>query len=344
LDLLAAFPDEQALLHSAAQEQLAVRKRLAKFSTEHLWEEFQRYGANGMDDDCNFECDDNDNDDDYEIWLIKELVKRPDLPINEIMACLNTQFADDDESFMELYLCELVGELKLDAGLPFLLRCLAKENELLNEEASEALVKLGTAETVQALEALYPQGTPDFRIYAANVLMNIKLPEAEMALIGLWRNEADPVIAAILAAGLCKLLSVQAIPLIREMIYQGYECDLVCLEEKLYVNCLINGKDLPEMPEWRELIADNFAELDSWDDDDGDCSCDCDDCDCHCDEDDEDYGETPDDDTEVEDWDDDEADSAPKPHVEQRSVIKIGRNDPCPCGSGKKYKKCCLGK
>ncbi|MHC4292236.1 MAG: SEC-C metal-binding domain-containing protein [Planctomycetota bacterium] len=20
---------------------------------------------------------------------------------------------------------------------------------------------------------------------------------------------------------------------------------------------------------------------------------------------------------------------------------KVGRNDPCPCGSGKKYKKCC---
>jgi len=24
--------------------------------------------------------------------------------------------------------------------------------------------------------------------------------------------------------------------------------------------------------------------------------------------------------------------------------VKIGRNDPCPCGSGKKYKKCCWGK
>ncbi|MFM5522365.1 SEC-C metal-binding domain-containing protein [Aeromonas jandaei] len=22
--------------------------------------------------------------------------------------------------------------------------------------------------------------------------------------------------------------------------------------------------------------------------------------------------------------------------------IKIGRNEPCPCGSGKKYKPCCL--
>ena len=23
-------------------------------------------------------------------------------------------------------------------------------------------------------------------------------------------------------------------------------------------------------------------------------------------------------------------------------MIKVGRNDPCPCGSGKKYKQCCL--
>jgi preprotein translocase subunit SecA len=28
---------------------------------------------------------------------------------------------------------------------------------------------------------------------------------------------------------------------------------------------------------------------------------------------------------------------APKP---VRSAAKVGRNDPCPCGSGKKYKKC----
>ena len=25
----------------------------------------------------------------------------------------------------------------------------------------------------------------------------------------------------------------------------------------------------------------------------------------------------------------------------QREAPKVGRNDPCPCGSGKKYKKCC---
>jgi preprotein translocase subunit SecA len=24
-----------------------------------------------------------------------------------------------------------------------------------------------------------------------------------------------------------------------------------------------------------------------------------------------------------------------------KKEVKVGRNDPCPCGSGKKYKKCC---
>ena len=26
---------------------------------------------------------------------------------------------------------------------------------------------------------------------------------------------------------------------------------------------------------------------------------------------------------------------------QRRPVPRVGRNDPCPCGSGRKYKKCC---
>jgi len=32
--------------------------------------------------------------------------------------------------------------------------------------------------------------------------------------------------------------------------------------------------------------------------------------------------------------------SASQPH--RRTAPRVGRNDPCPCGSGKKFKKCCL--
>jgi SEC-C motif-containing protein len=31
------------------------------------------------------------------------------------------------------------------------------------------------------------------------------------------------------------------------------------------------------------------------------------------------------------------------PKTEKRNQPKVGRNDPCPCGSAKKYKKCCGG-
>lgn len=30
--------------------------------------------------------------------------------------------------------------------------------------------------------------------------------------------------------------------------------------------------------------------------------------------------------------------------VPVRREVSAGRNDPCPCGSGKKYKKCCIQK
>ena len=41
---------------------------------------------------------------------------------------------------------------------------------------------------------------------------------------------------------------------------------------------------------------------------------------------------------------DDKATSKIQPKVHQKPKKNVGRNDPCPCGSGKKYKKCCLNK
>ena len=37
------------------------------------------------------------------------------------------------------------------------------------------------------------------------------------------------------------------------------------------------------------------------------------------------------------------AQAAARPQSYERAGPKIGRNDPCPCGSGKKYKRCCGG-
>ena len=46
------------------------------------------------------------------------------------------------------------------------------------------------------------------------------------------------------------------------------------------------------------------------------------------------------------DWDGEEDFSRPYEPMEPfvREKEKVGRNDPCPCGSGKKFKRCCMGK
>ena len=38
------------------------------------------------------------------------------------------------------------------------------------------------------------------------------------------------------------------------------------------------------------------------------------------------------------------ADGSSEEALTPRRVDKVGRNEPCPCGSGKKYKKCCWNK
>jgi preprotein translocase subunit SecA len=38
---------------------------------------------------------------------------------------------------------------------------------------------------------------------------------------------------------------------------------------------------------------------------------------------------------------DDDAPIPDAPVEQAKSTGTVGRNDPCPCGSGKKYKKCC---
>jgi uncharacterized protein YecA (UPF0149 family) len=43
--------------------------------------------------------------------------------------------------------------------------------------------------------------------------------------------------------------------------------------------------------------------------------------------------------TEMEWWACFDQEPPPRPEVSKRG--KIGRNEPCPCGSGKKYKRCC---
>ncbi len=106
----------------------------------------------------------------------------------------------------------------------------------------------------------------------------------------------------------------------------------------LEILAAIHGRDIPEMPELvrhreenRERIR-KFMEANPrhWNEYEDELGVDAEDDDL-----DEDLEE---------DYEDDRPIKPPPFLPFRREKPKVGRNDPCPCGSGKKYKKCCLEK
>ncbi|WP_276607968.1 SEC-C metal-binding domain-containing protein [Bacillus sp. BHET2] len=201
-------------------------------------------------------------------------------------------------SFKGIYTVYMAGEVR-EASVVSELVNLFKDEEkedLVLEEVANALVKIGTAEVVREVEKVALYGNTYF--YTLDVLGRIKTDEAEKALLTLFNQTDDITAKTLISDYLCQQLSTDAIPKISAFLEEGYDEGMLCLEESLYVNCIMNDIAHPKLPEWKRLIEE--IELQSMDE---------------------------------------------QPFLVSQPVQngeKVGRNDPCPCGSGKKHKKCCL--
>jgi preprotein translocase subunit SecA len=106
---------------------------------------------------------------------------------------------------------------------------------------------------------------------------------------------------------------------------------------------MITEEDVLELESWVGSTSSDEDEDDDDEDDDGE-----DDDEDEDDDDDEDNEDDDEDGDEDDDGFDEDAERADYMDYEpQAPVMRLdftGRNQPCPCGSGKKYKKCCLGK
>ncbi|MFI8688046.1 SEC-C metal-binding domain-containing protein [Rossellomorea sp. NPDC077527] len=225
--------------------------------------------------------------------IIHELVKKGEIKSWEV------QIKEDElVGFEIVYTVYMAGEIREESVISQLVNLFKNEeaDDLLLEEVANALVKIGTEQVVQEVEKVALYGNTYF--YTLDVLGRIKTKEAEKALLRLFNQTDDITAKTLISDYLCQQLSTDAIPKVEAFLEEGYDENMLCLEESLYVNCVMNGIDHPKLDEWRNLIEE--VEHHSL--------------------------------------------------VEQPLLVpqpvqtgdKVGRNDPCPCGSGKKYKKCCL--
>lgn len=212
-----------------------------------------------------------------------------------------------------------------------------EENEALTHQLSFAIAELAAPQDLPRIVSLWESSDRDKRSYIMEGVGHLRFPEAEPVLLNFARSSEDATDKTMGAVGLCEMLSTseESRQFIAGMIErEEFDVTFADLEQVAVPLGIIQGLPFPNETEWRKRLSDPnartarrralFREK---------------------------HG----------DWADvferlrsvaQENRQSPLREPSRLSTgdepvrltraKTVGRNDPCPCGSGKKYKKCCL--
>jgi preprotein translocase subunit SecA len=126
-----------------------------------------------------------------------------------------------------------------------------------------------------------------------------------------------------LGLGLCKLFSARGIPMVLSLLKYGYDSMLVNLNEAVYANHIVNNLKHPDMHIWEKSIREDEERVRNAKN--------------NISKGNFDIAQLKEN-FQIFQNKKQETDKLNKFYA---SGFKVGRNDPCPCGSGKKFKNCC---
>ena len=231
-------------------------------------------------------------------------------------------YENNPMTWMECFAARMAGEMRLEAAVPLLVGKLKGDGgDSLNQECERTFVKVGTDAAVEAVCQGFAAAPWHYRLYASGSLADIRSDLVVTKSLELLEQEqSGEMVEANLIRATLQNFSSDGIERACRYTRAG---DLEVRRELLAAATLI-GVSFPELAEWkaeekrrmedrrqrRRVVLTAPAPT-----------------------------------------------RPPKPLppaiqnlVDPAPVLpisrkeKVGRNDPCPCGSGKKYKKCCLGK
>ena len=254
------------------------------------------------------------------------------------------------QSWMPIFALDLLGKSRHTDSIDRLIRTIEHRENVWDDaaasEAAEALIRIGGNDVIDAMAALMQRHEPSWNGSLCDYVANLRTPAVETIIVAELLRCVDPGDATMVATTLVDLCTTDPVALdkMREMVNTGTWStimsdpipDLIALAE-------ITGWSPPELPHWRDIenlparkselqhefrkhvlggntdieqIMDRLRDKFDFD--------------------------APDDSTaDFEDMDSFPTIQHAAPTTFVRESPKIGRNDPCPCGSGKKYKKCC---
>ncbi len=305
-------------------ERIHRRRRLLAWPAEKLWNELEDLAERSQDRYVG-EIDHELSDD------LVEALSRHEEPSTARLR----ELIGRTEGWLETFAVDLAGARRERELVPTLVDKFHIDTDYLLERVQTALVRIGDRAAVQRIRSAFPSADWNYRNYASGVLADLKSEESEEALLELLSTERDGGLRVLVCLGLCQQFSERGLAAVLGEIRAGYEPGYASLEEEVLPAAQLLGVELPEAAEWRAraeaeraslegrsrgLGANWGALLEEWDD----------------------SSEGFEDDLLDDPWDDsfgDPLDAGVGGY--RRAEPKVGRNAPCPCGSGRKFKKCC---
>ena len=297
-------------LEDEAKKVISERIAFRSQSPEELWHELEAF-CNRSD-----KLDTVPDDLDLADHLVEVLGRHPEFAAPKALAILSGKPTHD---WLELCAVRLAGELRLQDAIPPIIVLHDDADDWVFEDGHRALVKIGGDQVVEELARAYPEGSTDLRSTAASVLESVHSDLSVQTCLRFFETEQDHHIRCSLIQSALLNFTTEAIEPARQLILKTpLDPEVIEVRTDLLTACKVLGERFPEIDEWTEAAKNDVEFRKDW------------------------YRKNVIDLDEFEVEDEEELDEPPPDTVVRQA--HIGRNDPCPCGSGKKFKKCCLNK
>lgn len=332
--LLRPFAAELLQMYALGlSEEYALRENLefATWNAEQCWAELERIVALGKGEDGaeNIPFDRAER-------LVQAMSRLPDPGIDRVLTGLAVHHPEESEQvWMECSLVQLAGELRLGEAVELLVRKWHEQYfEPLFQDVYKALKQIGTEEVVTAIGSGFAEAGVEYRMWGADCLESIRGDACVRLALELLETQKESTIRTMLASSLLKNFSEEGLEKVRQQILAGEHDDgRAVLESCMVASAKVMGITFPEFARWdanakasrretqRRVAAREkpFSKAQS--------------------------GTI----ASIPSPPASKAPPEPKalpvpPQTVPPPTINAGRNDKCPCGSGKKFKVCCMNK
>lgn len=261
-DIRLVFPRAEVIfatphLDRKERHSLGERFTMAGWDADACWNALQQFCEINKDQQHFDELDF-----DHAFRIIEALALQPHEYEGQILSVLAEPLPElgHPRRWLAPLLAKLAGEEQIESAIPLLVGNLGHPDSFVSDQSMFALAQIGTEAVVAAVCERFPRASREFRRYATELLRKIHLDATVEGVLALLPQETDPAMRRELCRALLAHFSSEGIEPARKLLSQReLSPDLRDLRMSLIAACKIMDVRFPEFDAWH-MEAQHDAE------------------------------------------------------------------------------------